>query len=78
MHRSRQGGLVSDSNRLPNPPRIPPQMRIRRPTPQLKRRQPLEVVTDIQLICHAHAAVDLYGLLADEASGLADGNLGGG
>jgi len=53
-------------------------MRIRRPAAQLKRGQPLKVVADIELVGHAHAAVDLYGLLADEASGLADGNLGGG
>ena len=38
----------------------------------------LEVVADIQFIGHAHAAMDLHRLLADEAAGLADLHLGGG
>src|SRR5690606_20695502 len=32
----------------------------------------LEVVADIEFVGHAHAAVDLHGVLADELAGLAD------
>jgi len=32
------------------------------------QRQPLEVVTDIELVSHAHAPVKLHGLLANEAT----------
>jgi hypothetical protein len=34
--------------------------------------QALEIVPDIELVRHAHATVQLYGLLPDEAAGLAD------
>ena len=44
---------------------------------QVDRRQPFEVVTDDQLIRHSHTAVDLYCLLADEPTRLADHDLGG-
>ena len=42
-------------------------MRIRRPEPQLERQQPFEAMTHIQLIRHAHAAMQLHRLLPDRA-----------
>jgi hypothetical protein len=39
---------------------------------QVDGGQPLEIVADIELIAHAHPAMDLHGLLADELCCLAD------
>src|SRR5690606_3796794 len=43
---------------------------------QLERQQPPEAVADVELVGHAHAAVQLDRLLADPARGLADHDLG--
>lgn len=43
---------------------------------QFEGKQALEVVTDIELIGHAHAAVQLHSLLADIASRLPHQRLG--
>ncbi len=37
---------------------------------------PLEVMADIELVGHAHAAVQLHGLIGDELAGIADLGLG--
>ena len=44
---------------------------------ELHRRQPLEVVADRQLLGHTHSAVQLHGLLADEAGRPPDRRLRG-
>src|SRR5512132_2272750 len=33
---------------------------------------PLEVMADVQFVAHAHASMQLHGLLCDEAGGVAD------
>src|SRR4051794_26807354 len=38
----------------------------------------LEIMTDVQFLAHTHAAVQLHGLLRDEARGIADLRLGAG
>ncbi len=44
----------------------------------LDHRHALEEVADIEFVGHAHAAVNLDGVLADELAGLADLHLGAG
>ena len=51
-------------------------MEIRVAERQVDRGQPLEVMADDQLVGHAHAAVQLNRLLADEAARLTDRHLG--
>src|SRR5258705_1967171 len=36
------------------------------------RRYPFEVMTDVQFVAHAHAAMKLHGLLGDKSCGIAD------
>ena len=43
---------------------------------RIEHGQPLEVMADIEFVGHAHAAMKLHRLLADEAAGLADLHLG--
>src|SRR3546814_10549921 len=42
----------------------------------LDHRRALEVATERQLVSHAHAAVQLHGVLADEATGFGNRHLG--
>src|SRR4029434_8306682 len=39
---------------------------------RIERCQPLEIVTDRELVCHTHSSVQLHRVLPDESSGLAD------
>ena len=43
---------------------------------KFERQQAFYVMADIEFICHAHAAVQLDGLLRDESCGLPDQRLG--
>lgn len=52
------------------------QMLVRTTELQLDGHQPFEVMTDDQLVGHAHPAMQLHRLLSDKPAGLADHDLG--
>ena len=58
--------------------RVPPQVPVGVAELAFDHGHALEEVADVQLVGHAHAAVDLHGVLADQLAGLADLHLGAG